>query len=87
MRVGSGDFIYEYIPNWGILPPGYEFGGVPDGAVDAQGRVYVFSRSDHPVMVFDAEGNSYMGELTGDSQSGTKPRYYPCIHKFIRVRQ
>ena len=57
MRVGSGDFIYEFIPSWGILPEGYEFGGVPDGAVDAQGRVYVFSRSKHPVMVFDADGN------------------------------
>ena len=57
MRVGSGDFIYEFIPSWGILPPGYEFSAVPDGAVDAQGRVYVFSRSSHPVMVFDAEGN------------------------------
>ena len=59
MRVGSGDFIYEFIPNWGILPEGYEFGGVPDGAVDAEGRVFVFSRSDHPIMVFDADGNFF----------------------------
>ncbi len=57
MRVGRGDFIYEFIPSWGMLPEGYEFGGVPDGAVGPDGRVYVFSRSAHPVMVFDADGN------------------------------
>ncbi len=57
MTVGSGDFRYEVIQSWGRLPAGYEFDAVPDGRVDSQGRVYVFSRSAHPVMVFDAEGN------------------------------
>ena len=41
MRVGSGDFVYEFIPNWGKPPAGYEFGGVPGGAVDGWGRVHV----------------------------------------------
>ena len=57
VRVGGGDFIYDFIPDWGKLPEGYDFGGVPDGAVDAEGNVYVFSRSDHPIMVFDSDGN------------------------------
>ena len=57
MRVGSGDFMYEFVPNWGRPPAGYEFGGVPGGAVDGWGRVHVFTRTPHPVLIFDAEGN------------------------------
>lgn len=57
MRVGSGEFIYEFIPSWGKLPVGYEFGSVPNGAVDIRGRVYIFSRTSHPIMIFDADGN------------------------------
>lgn len=56
MRVGSGDFIYEFIPDWGKPPAGYEFGGVPGGAVDGWGRVHVFTRTPHPVLIFDADG-------------------------------
>ena len=57
MRVGSGDFVYEVIHEWGRLPAGYAFGSVPMGACDSRGRVYVFARGEHPVIVFDAEGN------------------------------
>lgn len=57
MRVGSGDFIYEFIPDWGRPPAGYEFGGVPGGAVDGWGRVHVFTRTAHPVLIFDADGH------------------------------
>jgi len=57
MRVGSGDFIYEVIHDWGQLPAGWSFGSVPNGACDSQGRVYVFSRSEHPVIIFDSEGH------------------------------
>lgn len=57
MRVGSGEFVYEVIQSWGKLPAGWSFGAVPDGRVDSEGTVYVFSRSPHPVMVFDREGN------------------------------
>ncbi|MCL5026868.1 MAG: peptidyl-alpha-hydroxyglycine alpha-amidating lyase family protein [Chloroflexi bacterium] len=57
MRVGNGDFVYEFIESWGTVPEGYELGGVPNGAVDTQGNVHVFTRTPHPVVVFDAEGN------------------------------
>jgi hypothetical protein len=57
MRVGSGDFVYEVIQDWARLPAGWSFGSVPNGACDSQGRVYVFSRNEHPVIVFDREGN------------------------------
>jgi DNA-binding beta-propeller fold protein YncE len=57
MRVGNGGFIYECQPDWGILPAGYQFGGVPNGAVDRMGRVFLYSRTAHPVMVFNADGS------------------------------
>jgi sugar lactone lactonase YvrE len=57
MRVGSGDFVYEVIHDWGRLPAGWTFGSaVPNGACDSQGRVYVLTRSEHPVIVFDRDG-------------------------------
>jgi sugar lactone lactonase YvrE len=57
MTIGSGEFRYEVVHPWGKLPEGWSFDAVPDGAVDSQGRVFVFSRSAHPVMIFDSEGN------------------------------
>jgi DNA-binding beta-propeller fold protein YncE len=57
MRVGTGDFVYEVITEWGRLPAGWAFGSVPNGACDSQGRVYLFARGSHPVLVFDPEGN------------------------------
>jgi sugar lactone lactonase YvrE len=57
MRVGSGDFMYEVIQDWGRLPAGWSFGSVPTGACDSQGRVYVYARGEHPVLVFDPDGN------------------------------
>jgi hypothetical protein len=44
MRVGTGDFVYEVITEWGRLPAGWAFGSVPNGACDSQGRVYLFAR-------------------------------------------
>ena len=54
--VGSGDFTYEVIENWGSLPEGWSFGGVGSVAVDSQDRVYAFQRKDPPILVFDREG-------------------------------
>ncbi len=56
-RIGDGDFQYQLIEPFGKLPEGYEFGGVPGGAVDSRGRVHVFTRTAHPVLIFDADGN------------------------------
>ncbi|MEN9498196.1 MAG: hypothetical protein RIS83_15, partial [Pseudomonadota bacterium] len=53
---GSGDFRYEAVPNWGRLPEGWHFKEVAAVAVDSQDRVFVFSRGEHPVIVFDRDG-------------------------------
>ncbi len=56
MRYGSRGLTFELVEQWGRLPKGWdlvELGGV---AVDAQDRVYAFTRGPHPVIVFDRDG-------------------------------
>jgi DNA-binding beta-propeller fold protein YncE len=55
--VGSGDFRYRVIDNWAKLPPGWSFKEVAAVGVDSQDRVYAFNRGDHPMMIFDRDGN------------------------------
>ena len=55
--VGSGDYRYEQIDNWAKVPPGWSLREVGAVGVDAQDNVYVFNRGEHPMMVFDREGN------------------------------
>jgi DNA-binding beta-propeller fold protein YncE len=66
VRMGSGRFTYEALPGWAKLPAGWSFLEVVDVTVDSQDRVYVFSRGEHPLMIFDREGNflSSWGEGT-----------------------
>ena len=57
MRFGSGKYTYEYVPNWGKLPAGWSFGWIPAVACDSHDNVYIYSRSEHPLVIFDREGN------------------------------
>ena len=57
MAFGADTHIYEVQEGWAQLPDGWEFGWIPAVAVDSQDRVYVYSRSEHPMVVFDREGN------------------------------
>jgi DNA-binding beta-propeller fold protein YncE len=65
--IGTGAHRYRYVRNWAKLPRGWMFSD-PDpkaqppripskGAVAANGEVFVLSRSAHPVVVFDPDGN------------------------------
>ncbi len=58
MIVGSGEFRYEFVPDWGRGPRGVEsFGEAIAVAVDSQDRVYVASRRPEPrVLVFSPAG-------------------------------
>jgi hypothetical protein len=56
--VGSGEHRYEVIENWGKLPDGWHYGEVAAVGVDSKDNVYVFARSEHPMMVFDRGGSS-----------------------------
>ena len=55
--VGDGDYKYEVIENWAKLPPGWSFKEVGSVGVDKNDNVYVFNRGEHPMIVFDRDGN------------------------------
>ncbi len=55
--VGTGDFKYRIVEDWAKLPEGWSFKEVGAVGVDGNDNVYVFNRGDHPMMVFDRDGN------------------------------
>ena len=54
--VGTGKYTYELVEGWGSLPQGWELGQTAI-VTDSQDRVYLFNRSDHPLIVLDRDGN------------------------------
>src|SRR2546426_4607456 len=57
MRLGSGNLLFEPVEGWEKLPEGWSFIDVAGVAVDGKDHVYVFNRGEHPVVVFDRDGN------------------------------
>jgi DNA-binding beta-propeller fold protein YncE len=55
--LGSGEYTYRELDEWAKPPEGWSMKEVVDIAVDAQDRVYVFNRGEHPMMVFEADGS------------------------------
>jgi len=47
---------FEPVPGWGKLPDGWQFVECAGVTVDARDNVFVFTRGEHPVIVFDREG-------------------------------
>jgi DNA-binding beta-propeller fold protein YncE len=56
VTVGTGKYTYELVEDWEKLPQGWALGQTAI-VTDAQDRVYLFNRSDHPLVVLDREGN------------------------------
>jgi streptogramin lyase len=94
MPFGSGAHTYDVAEGWGKLPPGWRFGWVPAVATDSQDRVYIYSRSEHPMVVFDREGRflaSWGEEVLKDAHGifidaedhvWCVERETHCVHKF-----
>ena len=57
VKLGSGQFAYEVVVDWETLPAGVGWREVAGVITDADDNVYVFSRGDHPMVVFDRDGN------------------------------
>ena len=55
--LGTGEHRYRVVENWAKLPDGWEFRDVAAVAVDSKDRIYVFNRGQHPMIVFDRDGN------------------------------
>jgi DNA-binding beta-propeller fold protein YncE len=47
---------FTVVEGWGKLPDGWRYQEVAGAAVDRQDRVFCFTRSEHPVIVFDRDG-------------------------------
>ena len=54
--VGEGELTFELVPDWEQLPSGWSHGDVAGVATDSQDRVFVFNRSEHPVIIYDRDG-------------------------------
>ena len=54
---GNGEFLYSYVNDWGTLPEGWSYRECPGVAVDSNDNIYVLTRGEHPVIVYDREGN------------------------------
>ncbi|MCY4556118.1 MAG: hypothetical protein OXF79_07010 [Chloroflexi bacterium] len=90
--VGSGEFIYEVVDNWAKTPDGWTIGQA-EPACDSHDRVYVFNRGDHPLMVFDREGNfqgewgrEYLTDAHGIYISGEDHIYLPVRESHAIVK-
>ena len=58
VTLGSKKFTYEVSgDNWGKLPDGWFYKEATSVDVDSKDNVYVFNRGNHPMIVFDTEGN------------------------------
>lgn len=55
--LGSGEHRYRVVEDWAKLPDGWSFRDVAAVATDSRDNVYVFNRGEHPMMVFDRDGN------------------------------
>ena len=52
----TGTRQYELVQGWGQLPSGWVWGQVGAVATDSEDNVHVFTRTEHPYMVFDKSG-------------------------------
>jgi hypothetical protein len=73
--LGSGEFQYEVIHDWGALPAGLAYGNTHGVCEDAQGRIYVHhtvhksAEKRDAMVVFDAQGK-FVGSWGSDFQGG-----------------
>jgi DNA-binding beta-propeller fold protein YncE len=58
------DFGYSANDRWAKLPAGFAWREVAGVATDSRDRVFVFSRGEHPLLVFDRDG-SFVEEWDG----------------------
>ncbi len=54
--LGSGAHTYEWLPDWGQLPAGVQYGYTHGVAVDEHHRVFVHNQSKDAMIIFDEKG-------------------------------
>ena len=98
--LGSGEYQYECIHDWGVLPPEIKYGNTHGVCEDAEGHIYVHhtvnaaSQSDDTMVVFDHKGKfvrSWGKEYKGGAhgllirKEGSQQFLYLCDIKNDRV--
>ena len=77
---GENGFFYEYVEGWGQqLPDGMTFVECPGVAVDSNDTVYVLTRGEHPIIVFDKDG-TYQRTFGEGWFSKTRTHGLYCAH-------
>ena len=71
MIIDAGDRQYELVEGWGDLPTGWIWGQVGAVGVDSKDQVHVFTRTDHPYMMFDKSGKLAMANA-GPNTNGSQ---------------
>jgi DNA-binding beta-propeller fold protein YncE len=56
-RLGSGEWSFEVNESWAKIPDEIVLGDCAAVGVDSKDNVYAFNRGDHPIAVFDKDGN------------------------------
>ena len=56
IELGEGDYTYRNDTGWARPPADIRWREIAGVAVGADGRVYVFARGDHPMIVFESDG-------------------------------
>ena len=57
VRLGGGEWTFEVNENWAKIPDEIALGDCAAVGVDSKDNVYAFNRGEHPVAVFDQDGN------------------------------
>jgi sugar lactone lactonase YvrE len=81
MIVGEGAYRYEVVEGWEQLPNGWFHGDVAGVATDSQDRVYVFNRSEHPVIIYDRDGTFL--DTWGDLATYPRPHGISIVDDFV----
>ncbi|MEM7307576.1 MAG: hypothetical protein AAF682_12940 [Planctomycetota bacterium] len=70
VMLGEGEHLYRWVPGWGQLPDGSDFGNTHGCImVDRAGRVYVNTDTERSVVVFEADG-TYVDAWGGEELKG-----------------
>ena len=57
MLFGAGRYSYTVDSSWPKRPERWSWGWTPGMACDSQDRIFVYSRCDHPLLVFNTNGD------------------------------
>ena len=87
VELGSGDYTYEVAEGWGQLPDGWTFKEVAAVGVDANDNVYCFNRGEHPMIIFDKDGNFLRSWGEGVLSPGPRHNHGAGRHHLLHRRR